>query len=139
MPAQTTTPPGFVCRSACGTSAPTGAKMTAASSGSGDCSVDEPAHPAPVARHSVRSIADQTGAQERCRVHVAICFGQPEHIPRIGHGVFCVTAVDLISGESCERAQVLAAACAVLTFAARVAEPRNTHAIAFVKLGHAVT
>ena len=35
MPAQTTTPPGAVARSAAGTSAPTGAKMIAASSGSG--------------------------------------------------------------------------------------------------------
>ncbi len=47
MPAHTTTPPGPTRESASGTSAPTGAKMIAASSGRGGGSVDGPAHTAP--------------------------------------------------------------------------------------------
>jgi len=47
MPAQTTTPPGATARSAAGTSAPAGAKMIAASSGTGGGSSDGPAQAAP--------------------------------------------------------------------------------------------
>ncbi len=50
MPAQTTVPPGATAWSATGTSAPTGAKMMAASSGSGGASPDEPAQAAPSSR-----------------------------------------------------------------------------------------
>jgi hypothetical protein len=47
MPAQTTRPPGATARSAAGTSAPTGAKMIAASSGAGAAAVESPAQAAP--------------------------------------------------------------------------------------------
>src|SRR5213080_4193538 len=47
MPAQTTTPPRARARRAAGTSAPTGAKMIAASSSSGPGSSDGPAHSQP--------------------------------------------------------------------------------------------
>ena len=47
MPAQTTMPPGPVARRAAGTNSPAGAKMIAASSGSGGCSSEKPAHSAP--------------------------------------------------------------------------------------------
>ena len=47
IPAQTTMPPLAVAARADGTSAPTGAKMIAASSGSGGVSSDEPAQSAP--------------------------------------------------------------------------------------------
>ena len=50
MPAQTTRPPLRTARSAAGTSAPTGAKMIAASSGSGGGSSESPAQTAPSAR-----------------------------------------------------------------------------------------
>src|SRR5882762_4891618 len=46
-PPQTTTPAFRTARSACGTSAPTGAKRIAASRGAGGSSSDEPAHTAP--------------------------------------------------------------------------------------------
>src|SRR5215510_8448100 len=47
MPPQTTRPPFFTALSASGTSAPTGAKMMAASSGSGGTSSEPPAQTAP--------------------------------------------------------------------------------------------
>ena len=47
IPAQTTVPPFVTARSAVGTSAPTGAKMIAASSGSGGVSSEAPLHTAP--------------------------------------------------------------------------------------------
>ena len=50
MPAQTTVPPLRDGRSAAGTSAPTGAKMIAASSCAGGASSDPPAQTAPSAR-----------------------------------------------------------------------------------------
>ena len=50
IPAQTTEPPFSTARRATGTSSPTGAKMIAASSGSGGSSPDAPAHSAPSER-----------------------------------------------------------------------------------------
>src|ERR1044072_6950421 len=50
IPAHTTRPPRSVTASALGTSAPTGAKMIAASSGSGGDSSLEPAHSQPRSR-----------------------------------------------------------------------------------------
>ena len=47
MPPQTTRPPFLTALSASGTSAPTGAKMIAASSGSGGISSEPPAQTAP--------------------------------------------------------------------------------------------
>jgi len=47
MPPQTTRPPFFTALSASGTSAPTGAKMMAASSRSGGISSEPPAQTAP--------------------------------------------------------------------------------------------
>ena len=47
IPAHTTVPPGAVARSAAGTSSPAGAKMIAASSGSGPSAIASPAHSAP--------------------------------------------------------------------------------------------
>ena len=50
IPAQTTTPPFATAASAAGTSAPTGAKMIAASSSSGGLSVELPARCSTAAR-----------------------------------------------------------------------------------------
>ena len=50
MPAQTTVPPRSTARSAAGTSAPTGAKMIAASSVSGGALSEPPAQAAPSSR-----------------------------------------------------------------------------------------
>ena len=50
IPAQTTVPPGPTWDRASGTSRPTGAKMIAASSGTGGGSVDAPAHRHPSRR-----------------------------------------------------------------------------------------
>src|SRR2546430_1261233 len=67
MPAQTTVPPGATRDSASGTSAPTGAKMIAASSVSGGGSVEDPAHVAPRLRASccaVESPGDAIAGKE---------------------------------------------------------------------------
>ena len=53
MPPQTTTPPLRTARSAAGTSAPTGAKMIAASSARGGVASEPPAHTAPSAQGEV--------------------------------------------------------------------------------------
>ena len=50
MPPHTTRPPFFTAARAAGTSAPTGAKIIAASSGSGGISSEPPAHTAPSER-----------------------------------------------------------------------------------------
>jgi len=50
IPPQTTVPPFLVAASAAGTSGPTGAKISAASSGSGGGAVESPAHSAPSER-----------------------------------------------------------------------------------------
>ena len=50
MPAQTTTPPLTVAASAAGSSAPTGAKIRAASSAAGGAESEPPAHAQPSAR-----------------------------------------------------------------------------------------
>ena len=64
MPAHTTTPPGAHARSAATTSSPAGAKMIAASSGSGAGPVESPAHSAPSDSASSRA-PGVAGAHER--------------------------------------------------------------------------
>src|SRR3982750_3843849 len=100
MPAQATMPAGDTRDSASGTSAPTGAKMIAASSGSGGASVDAPAHAHPSSRAlagpAVRPIADQPGAHQRRRVDVAVAVGNLERVARVGDDVFRIAAVVVI-------------------------------------------
>ena len=94
MPAQTTTPPGAVARSAAGTSAPAGAKMIAASSGSGPGAIASPAHSAP--RPSASSCAASScGAGER------------EHPPALVRGDL---ADDVRRGAEAVEAEALAVA-----------------------------
>ena len=67
MPAHTTVPPFSIARSAAGTSAPTGAKITAASSRTGGAVSEPPAHTAPSSRGEIltRGVA---GSGERVDV-----------------------------------------------------------------------
>ena len=83
-----------------------------------------------IAGHPVRSIADQTGAQERRRLGIAIGVGQLEGIAGVRHRVLRVPAVELIPGEARFAAQVLPALPAEAALVAGVAEPRHADAIA---------
>ena len=65
IPPQTTVPPGARARSATGTSAPSGAKTIAASSGSGGASSEPPAHTAPSSRaNACAGLVAGTGDRE---------------------------------------------------------------------------
>ena len=57
MPPHTTVPPGRTAASAAGTSAPTGAKMMAASSATGAGASESPAHTAPMSRANARAFS----------------------------------------------------------------------------------
>src|SRR3970282_741000 len=86
MPPQITRPPFFTACSACGTSAPTGAKRIAASGGSGCAPRDlredvcgsaeaVQAYGSRVFALRITAIADQSGAKKRRRFGVAIALG----------------------------------------------------------------
>ena len=175
IPAHTTVPPFATAPSASGTSAPTGAKMIAASSSSGGVWSVSPAHTAPsshrellargvagsgdredapslVARHLgndvsrraeavqakahavtrgvERAISDQSRAQQRRRIDVAVRAVDGKAESRVGDRVLGVSAVDVIAGESRAVAQILAPGRAVDAHATRPAEPGNADAIA---------
>jgi len=73
-PPQTTRPPFFTARSATGTSAPTGAKMMAASSGSGGVSSDPPAQTAPSERANPAPPCPGAGERiDAAPCHAATC------------------------------------------------------------------
>src|SRR5581483_4195875 len=152
MPAQTTAPPRSRARSAWRTSGPTGAKMIAASSGSGGASSDAPAHTAPssrasggaeaveaealgVAAEAQCAIADEAGAEQRRGLVVRVAVGQGEAVAVVGDRVLGVAAVDVAPGEPGLRAEVLAARNAEPAPAARPAEPGHTDAAAGIELG----
>src|SRR5262249_20950706 len=83
-----------------------------------------------IARPAQRAIADEAGAHERRRFHVAVAAADREAVARIRDRVAGIAAVDLISGEARLLAQVLAAAAAELANAASEAEPGHADALA---------
>jgi hypothetical protein len=83
-----------------------------------------------VARERVAAIADQPGAKERRRFGVAITLGNRQAEALVGEHVLGVAAVDAAAGEAGSLAEVLAAAPAILAFAAGPAEPRNADTVA---------
>src|SRR5574341_1413498 len=148
IPAHTTTPPFATARSAAGTSAPIGAKMMAALSGS--C---EGEHPPPLKprhlRHEVRRrsepvdaqaltiargdegpVSDQPGTQQRCRLEVTVLVRNRNAEPLVGDGQLGIATVQLVTGEAGAIAQVLLAVAAIAALAAGPAEPRDSHASA---------
>src|SRR5215210_3792011 len=98
MPAQTTTPPLAVLRSAGGTSWPAGAKIMAASRGSGAGAIESPAHSAPNSR---------AGAQQRGRLEVGIVDRYVEAKALVCDRELGEAAVNVAPGEAGEVTQVL--------------------------------
>src|SRR5262249_52981877 len=77
-----------------------------------------------VSRDLERAVTDQSGAQQRRRLGIAIALGDGKHVARIGHRVLSVAAVDLIAGEERVIAEIFAARAAIEAGAVGVAEPR---------------
>src|SRR6266403_895211 len=126
MPAHTTVPPGTSVFSAAGTSAPTGAKISAASSDRGagrSESVD--AEPLGLTGETQRAVSDQPRAQQRRSLLVVVAVGQREHVAGVSNYHIRVAAVQLIPGEPGVDAQVLPAGPAGFALAAGPAQPRN--------------
>src|SRR5581483_1780381 len=83
-----------------------------------------------LARQPVRSVADQPGAEERCRLQVRVALGKGEAEALVGDAELRVAAVELVAREQGAVAQVLAAAAAEGALAARPAEPGHADALA---------
>ncbi len=83
-----------------------------------------------LACHSQRAMANQAGVHQRRRFAIVESRRHDEAEPLVRHGVFGITAVDLIAGETRPVAQILAAAAAEFANAARPAEPRHADAVA---------
>src|SRR6266568_3851535 len=133
IPAHTTVPPFATARSASGTSAPTGAKMMAASSSSGGTSVESPAQAAPIAHAnacpaaSPGRVTDETGAQERRSFRIAEPRRQGEAVARVRHHGLGVAPVERVAREPRPVAEVLATRAAELAHSASPAEPGDPH------------
>jgi len=95
IPAQTTRPPLRTDLNAAGTSAPTAAKMIAASSATGAGSSDPPALP----RHCQRAVADQSGAEQRRGLDVAQAGRNRQTEACIGDRVRSIAAVARRAGK----------------------------------------
>ena len=78
-----------------------------------------------LAAHAQRAVADQPGAQQRRELLVGVARRAAEAVARVGDGVLGHAAVDVAAGEAGPRAEVLAAAAAVLAVAVGPAEPRH--------------
>src|SRR5690606_15025514 len=93
--------------------------------------------PAAGLRHAERAVADQAGAKQRRRLHVAGPLRNAKAVGCVGDRILGVAAVDLVAGEARPVAQVLMAAHAVGADSAGVAEPRDADAVARRELRHA--
>ena len=87
-----------------------------------------------VAGHAQRAIADQPGAQQRCRLDVGVALGQGKAVAGFGGRVLGVAAIDLVAGELRRIAEVLAAGDAVGARSAGVAEPGNADPVSRAEL-----
>ena len=84
-----------------------------------------------------RAVADQSGAEQRRRLGVAIGGRQLEAVARVGDGVFGIAAVDLVAGEERVVAQILLAAAAIEAGAVGMSEPRHADAVVDGEAGDA--
>jgi len=92
----------------------------------------EPIDPEPTtgAGHSIRTVSDETCAEKGRRMSVVVPGWYRKTEPGIGDRVFCISAVDLITGKPRAWTQVLASRATELTFAARPSEPRHADSVA---------
>jgi hypothetical protein len=101
---------------------------------SGAETVDAESTSAP--RHAVRAVADESGAQERRRVHVVVRVKEGEGDARVRRGVLGVPAVTVTAGEPRVPTKVLLARGAVHTRATHVAQPQDADSHSDVQVGH---
>jgi hypothetical protein len=85
------------------------------------------AQPPCLAAQAQGAEADQPRAQQRGDLHVGVVSRDGEAEALVGHRVLGEAAVDVASGESRARAEVLPAAAAVLALAAGPAQPWDAH------------
>jgi hypothetical protein len=98
----------------------------------------ETVQPQPIAqhltpRHPIRTVANQPRAQQRRCAHCVVAVGDGEHIAGVSDGVLGVAAVQRVTREFREGAQVLASRLAVPTRAASPAQPRHAHPLTHLK------
>ena len=94
------------------------------------------AKPLCLASHAQRAISDQPGTQQWRCLGVAVSIRHRKAEALIGQGEFTIAAVDLITGKSRLRAQVLAARSAERALATGPAEPGHADTIAYGKALH---
>ena len=94
------------------------------------------AEPVGVAGQAQGAVADEAGAQKRCRRHVAILRRQGEAKALVRHRIFGIAAVDVVAGEARLGAEILAAPAAKGALAAGPAEPGHPDARAGRKRRH---
>ncbi len=83
-----------------------------------------------------RTVANQSGAQQWSRLDIGIGIRNRKTKPLVGHGKFCVTAVQCIAREPRAIAKILASAAAKFALTASPAQPRNANPVAdFEALG----
>jgi hypothetical protein len=70
-----------------------------------------------------RTISDESGAEERCRLNIRESLWNAKAKGFIGNGVFRVAAIDLVAGEAGSVTQILAPASAIGAFPAGPAKP----------------
>src|SRR5262249_53472935 len=80
----------------------------------------------PLPRPAQRAVADQAGAEQRCRLDIAVTRLDGETEALVGDGVLTVAAIDLVAGKTCLFTQVFAAGTAERTDAAGPTQPGNT-------------
>jgi hypothetical protein len=82
-----------------------------------------------VTRHSESAISNKPRAKQRGRLQVGIAFRNWETEPAIGHNVFSVTSIDLVTCELGFVAEVFASGLTVRTMAAGSTQPRNSNSV----------
>ena len=86
--------------------------------------------PLRIGGHPQRAIADQPGAQQRCRLQVGIPIGDREAIAAVGDDELGEAPVTVGAGEASLVAEVLSAGAAIAARAAGPSEPRDADPLA---------
>src|SRR5262249_26483173 len=90
------------------------------------------------ARHYQRAVANQPRAEQGGCHRIVISVGNGEGEALVGQSVLRITAVDLVPCEAGPVAQVFPPTSTINPFAARPAEPGDTHALADGKALHSL-
>ena len=95
--------------------------------------------PLPLTRHDQRTVADESGAEQRRRLKVGVPLRKGKTETMVGHGVLGEAAIYLITGKPGCIAEVFLVAAAVSAVAAGPAEPRDTDPVSLLKPLHSFT